>query len=381
MFGNLSETLKKQAGEYLQNQAQGLFGGQQNQSQGSQQPQNDGQGHSIAPAGTSFVQNPNQNGGSYVGEANGEQFSISDCRGNKRALFIGINYPNTSAQLKGCINDVNNIMNFIMNNYGFSSQNCLVLTDDQQDPSKIPTRNNILLGMKWLVEGAQSGDSLFFHYSGHGGSVQDTDGDEVDGKDETIYPADHEQAGVIHDDEMHALMVKNLPSGCRLTSIFDSCHSGTVLDLPFTYKCSGEIEVICEDSRKEAAMSLFKAGLSYSRGDTAGALNLAKEGLGFLFRPPSNKEAQKKTEETRKSNADVIQFAGCRDDQTSADANINNQPTGAMSYALVTVLSQNRNITYSQLLQSLRDILKSKYSQIPQMSAGRPMDMNTMFTM
>ncbi|ORY05241.1 metacaspase [Basidiobolus meristosporus CBS 931.73] len=374
MFGNLTESLKKQAGAYLQNQAQSLFSGQS-------QPQDDGQGHSVAPAGTDYVQSPNQNAGSYVGQANGEEFSISDCRGNKKALFVGINYFNTSAELRGCINDVKNIMNFVTNNFGFNPQNCLVLTDDQQDPSKIPTRNNILLGMKWLVEGAQPGDSLFFHYSGHGGSTQDTDGDEVDGKDETIYPLDHEQAGMIHDDEMHALMVRDLPAGCRLTAVFDSCHSGTVLDLPFTYKCSGEIEVICEDSRKEAAMSLLKAGLSYSRGDTAGAMSLVKDGLGFLMRPPTNKEAQKKTEETRKSNADVIQFAGCRDDQTSADATINNQATGAMSYALVTALGQNRSLTYTQLLQNLRDILKSKYSQIPQMSTGRPMDMKTMFAM
>ena len=34
--------------------------------------------------------------------------------------------------------------------------------------SEAPTRKNILNAVDWLVEGAQSGDSLFFHYSGHG---------------------------------------------------------------------------------------------------------------------------------------------------------------------------------------------------------------------
>ena len=34
----------------------------------------------------------------------------------------------------------------------------------------------------WLVWQAQPGDSLFFHYSGHGGSVRDRSGDEVDSK-------------------------------------------------------------------------------------------------------------------------------------------------------------------------------------------------------
>jgi hypothetical protein len=43
----------------------------------------------------------------------------------------------------------------------------------------LPTRQNILASMQWLVQGAQPGDSLFFHYSGHGGSVRDRNGDEV----------------------------------------------------------------------------------------------------------------------------------------------------------------------------------------------------------
>lgn len=32
---------------------------------------------------------------------------------------------------------------------------------------------------------------------------------------------------------MHDIMVKPLPAGCRLTAIFDSCHSGSSLDLPY----------------------------------------------------------------------------------------------------------------------------------------------------
>jgi metacaspase-1 len=74
-------------------------------------------------------------------------------------------------------------------------------------------------------------DSLFFHYSGHGGLTEDLDGDEDNGYDETVYPLDFKEAGMILDDEMHAIMVKPLPAGCRLTAIYDSCHSGTVLDL------------------------------------------------------------------------------------------------------------------------------------------------------
>lgn len=40
--------------------------------------------------------------------------------------------------------------------------------------------------------------------------------------DETIYPVDFKTAGQMTDDEMHDLMVRPLPQGCRLTAIFDS---------------------------------------------------------------------------------------------------------------------------------------------------------------
>ena len=38
---------------------------------------------------------------------------LSNCQGNKKALLIGINYFGQSGELRGCINDVNNIKNLI----------------------------------------------------------------------------------------------------------------------------------------------------------------------------------------------------------------------------------------------------------------------------
>jgi hypothetical protein len=53
----------------------------------------------------------------------------------KRALLIGINYKNTPDQLDGCINDVNNIRNFLTLKLGFT--NFMVLTDDTNQQGKI----------------------------------------------------------------------------------------------------------------------------------------------------------------------------------------------------------------------------------------------------
>ncbi|KAF9972758.1 Ca(2+)-dependent cysteine protease, partial [Actinomortierella ambigua] len=60
-------------------------------------------------------------------------------------------------------------------------------------------------------------------------------GDEADGYDEVIFPCDYLRSGIISDDEMYDLLVKELPEGVQLTALIDSCHSGTMLDLPFVY--------------------------------------------------------------------------------------------------------------------------------------------------
>ena len=39
----------------------------------------------------------------------------------------------------------------------------MLLTDDSSDPRQIPTRQNMLDAMRWLVRSARTDDSLFFH--------------------------------------------------------------------------------------------------------------------------------------------------------------------------------------------------------------------------
>jgi hypothetical protein len=69
-------------------------------------------------------------------------------------------------ELRGCIQDVKNISNYLFHHWGFQAQNACILTDDQTDPNKLPTHQNILKAVDWLVQGAKCNDSLVFHYSG-----------------------------------------------------------------------------------------------------------------------------------------------------------------------------------------------------------------------
>lgn len=176
---------------------------------------------------------------------------------------------------------------------------------------------------------------------------------------------------------MHDIMVRPLPPGCRLTCIFDSCHSGTALDLPYVYSTQGVLKE--SNLFKDAGNSLKSAGLAYVSGDASRAISsvmslgsrMMSGGLG------GGRAAQVKQQKS--SPADVVMFSGCKDSQTSADAYENGRSTGAMSYAFTTALRANRNQSYLQLLNSVRVILKQKYDQRPQLSSSHPMDVNLLF--
>ncbi|OBZ78001.1 Metacaspase-1 [Grifola frondosa] len=279
-------------------------------------------------------------------EQRSHRFQLSRCTGQKKALCIGINYRGQANELYGCVNDARNVQRFLMHSWGYKEENIIVLTDDSPNPRQHPTRVNILDGMHWLVRNAHPHDSLFFHYSGHGGQVKDRDGDEVDGYDEIIFPLDHQRSGYIMDDLMHTILVKSLPAGCRLTALFDSCHSGSVLDLPYLYHSDGRVK------GSQVTPQFFQA---------------------------------------KSTPADVISWSGCKDSQTSADTFEQGTAGGAMSFAyelgstavqaFMSSLHRNPNQSYQELLQSVRVILRKKYSQKPQLSSSHRIDTSLKFIM
>jgi metacaspase-1 len=100
------------------------------------------------------------------GAPSGYNFQYSQCTGRRKALLIGINYFGQRGQLRGCINDVKNMSNYLNEHFGYKREDMVILTDDQQNPMSQPTKANIYRAMHWLVNDAQPNDSLFFHYSG-----------------------------------------------------------------------------------------------------------------------------------------------------------------------------------------------------------------------
>lgn len=140
-----------------------------------------------------------------------------------KALLVGINkYPNPLNELRGCINDILDMEHFISEkNKVYAKQNIKKLTD------RDATKKGILTQLKWLLKGAQAGDQLLFHYSGHGAQAPTISAKlEPDGLDEIICPYDFDgsNATTFRDKEF-AQLFAGIPKGVHFVWISDSCHA------------------------------------------------------------------------------------------------------------------------------------------------------------
>jgi metacaspase-1 len=270
----------------------------------------------------------------------------------RTALLVGINYRDTVSELNGCYNDVVNVAQYLRLNLGYDPAAITMLTDGNRGsvfPASVaPTRKNIITGLAALVAGMVAGDEAIFHYSGHGTLIRDTNGDEVTGYDSCLCPLDYAAptsagGGLITDDEIRALLINKVPRGARLYVILDCCHNGTGCDVRFKY-----------------------------------------EDFSMLLRPPSpGRAAIWRTQQKAFTNGkytdtagEVFMISGSRDEQTSADAYINNAFAGALTYAVFSILRANqasiRTYSWSALLRDVRYFMRvNKYTQIPQIMTGQ----------
>eukprot|EP00698_Gefionella_okellyi_P009198 TRINITY_DN2322_c0_g1_i1.p1 TRINITY_DN2322_c0_g1~~TRINITY_DN2322_c0_g1_i1.p1 ORF type:complete len:940 (+),score=198.94 TRINITY_DN2322_c0_g1_i1:141-2960(+) len=263
-------------------------------------------------------------------------FITSGMRGRRKLLTIGINYPNLPAnggRLEGCVNDSHTIIGLMKSIWGFQDGDIRALTDDQKGYA-MPTKANILAGIDWLVKTATYGDSLVFHYSGHGGSDVDVSGDEEDHRDENILPYDFQSAGVITDDELRSRLIMALPAGVKLTALMDCCHSGTGLDLPIVYRLTGDSISVTEAKHYEKAAS-----------------------------------------------AEILAMSGCMDSQTSADVRPSGgKAAGAMTTAFKQTVTSRQDLTIAEFLKNMRaELRRGGFEQLCQMSSEVPLDLNRRF--
>lgn len=202
-----------------------------------------------------------------------------------KALLIGNDYVGTPYELSGCVPDIQKTYAELIK-AGVPLENITIISDAWDKANDFPSRDNIINASKKLVNGAMPGDFIFTHYSGHGGDAPDSSGDEKDGQDETICPVTGDD---IKDDELCRVFSK-LNSQARSFNMFDSCHSGTVLDLSNNLDGEGGRKPVPGQPLPGSTVSISGCRDKQTSADfgTNGAMTIAfyksyaKSGLTFL---------------------------------------------------------------------------------------------------
>jgi len=244
----------------------------------------------------------------------------------KKALLVGCNYSkDTTNRLYGCINDVTSMANTLVDAFDYDLNNIILLRDDSNSATVLPTRANILSRLQSLVTASPNLTEIWFHYSGHGSQVRDTNKDEIDNLDEVIVPTDFQTAGFITDDEIFTILQK-VSTKCRVILLFDSCNSGSICDLANIFQVTGKT------INKSAS---------------------------------SNKSI---------NHPNIFCFSGCKDNQTCADtySNIEARSVGAFTNTFLHCLRTNHfNVDVFKLYGDICTVIsKYGFTQTPVFSSS-----------
>jgi hypothetical protein len=248
----------------------------------------------------------------------------------KKALLIGINYYDISnITLNGCINDVININNMLIDAYNYSMENIIILRDDSltndlftdDSLTNVPTRENIIRNLKELIDKSNECEEIWIHYSGHGSRIPSL----KDTFDEVIVPIDYKDTGFIVDNDLFDIIKE---SKCRTILIIDCCHSATMFDLEWCFEYDTNIQAIQKHRNNTDIIT----------------------------------------------NKSIFMLSGCKDKETSSDTfNVETeQYTGALTNAFIYCLRKNHhNITFMQLYREiLLYLVKKGFSQKPVFSSS-----------
>lgn len=209
------------------------------------------------------------------------------------SLHVGLNfvdpdhYGGWDGELKACEFDARDYQE-IAKSRGFEP--AMLLTREA-------TAEAVITRILSAAASLKSGDLFLLTYSGHGGQVPDTNGDEKDPgrQDETWVLWDRQ----LIDDELWALWRK-FKSGVRILVLSDSCHSGTVTRAMPAFPAQGPVPRIRLMPPSRAA-KVYRAH--------AGLYDGLQRGT-----PRSEGTSVK---------ASVVLISGCQDNQFSLDGNRN----------------------------------------------------------
>ncbi|XVE68434.1 hypothetical protein DITRI_Ditri09bG0068400 [Diplodiscus trichospermus] len=285
-------------------------------------------------------------------------------KGKKRlAVLVGCNYPNTQYELHGCVNDVLAMRDLLLKRFGFDPSHVQLLIDAPMS-SVMPTGVNIKAALDTMVNQAEAGDVLFFHYSGHGTRIPTLKPGHPFRQDEAIVPCDF---NLITDVDFRQL-VNRLPKEASLTILSDSCHSGGLIDKekeqigPSIIK--NATPPVSYKARSIPLESILQQLIPLTRINTSDIATHLLESFGadasLKFRIPF---LESDSFESLKVDQGIL-LSGCQANETSADMNAvegGGKAYGAFSNAVQLVFKENSGaLSNRQVVTIARKVLEAQ---------------------
>lgn len=230
----------------------------------------------------------------------------------KRAFMVGISHYDTAHtgyqwnNING-VEDVN-LLSPTLKKQGFA---ITTLLDEQA------TFDNIASQLSQFTTKTKKGDIIYLHFSTHGQPVEDLNGDEQDGWDESIVPIDaykfyrkgvYEGQKHLTDDLLNKyikkLREKIGPTGF-LYVIIDACHAGT------------------SSRANDETVRGTHVGFTYNN---------------KVFKPSASKKSHYRIEASPKQ-ANILFIEACRPDQVNTEIKVDGKRFGPLSYNIAQALS------------------------------------------
>jgi len=300
--------------------------------------------------GMGFGENYEAEWNAYLSTTGGQSNSTAN-GGRKLALIINITYKDwqsrrdradpsqSNVKLPGTSTDAERIEKYLKSQ-GFATAwlrddycthgdtTCSACMSKKTDSGfkMYPSKRNLEAAFRTIANTARAGDVLWVFFAGHGSQAKDTGGDEADGMDEGIVPADYDKCrSLIRDDWLKDDFRNKINRGAETVAVFDCCHSGTMFDLP--YKCDTQ----------------------NCQWDKTGQTDYKNDGFFFYL-------------------------SGCQDNQTAKEIkNAQGGSNGAMTTYLCKMIRQNKlqSMNIREFLSDLRSNL-AKRDQIPNICCTEP---------
>jgi hypothetical protein len=201
--------------------------------------------------------------------------------------------------------------------YGYYKSNIIMLRDDTENPTLMPTYENIIRELNDIA--SSDSDEIWIQYSGHGTQFQNKTDKLL--MDDVIVPIDFYK-NYIFDYDIYKILLKIRG---RAILIFDCCHSGSIANLPCTFTVNNE-NIITTNNNNTM------------------------------------------------TNPNIYLISGCKDNQTSTDAFNKelSQEVGVFSNAFNECLrDSNHHIDIMTLYKNIcKNIIKNGYSQRPVLSCS-----------